>query len=577
MAIKLLDEQLINKIAAGEVIEKPASIVKELVENSIDAGAKLIAVKIARAGMEKIEVEDDGEGISYDELPLAFLRHATSKIAVEADLEKILTMGFRGEALPSIASVSRVDIYSRRENQDPVHALIEGGELLNLENFPAPIGTKIIVRDLFFNTPARKKFLKSSVTEGNHVYEMLCKYALARPDISFSFSNEKKQFFKTPGSGKLRDAVTALFGNDYSRSLIDLDFEGQNSSLSGLISSPGVSRINRKNQFFFVNNRPVRSPMLYKAVDTAYRGLLLSREHPVVLLQLSISPEQIDVNVHPQKTEIRFRDEQAVFKLVHNVLKSALDGLDFPVSTTWSPFEDLYEHSRASKNEPVSIVREQVLPEFNIPRPEPVYHHTEVFSSQKTEPQIIYHTVSYKVIGQVLNSYILLEEEGSLWIIDQHAAHERVFYNRLKKQYASSREVIQILAVPVAVELSGQQSDLIENNMEFFSELGFELEPAGYNSILLRAVPGIAAGQEQEVLFELLDLLQQKQQVNLKEEAIIKMACKKAVKAGNRLNFREMETIIEELLGTEECRTCPHGRPTMIKLSRNDLERMFKR
>ncbi|MEN6325492.1 MAG: DNA mismatch repair endonuclease MutL [Syntrophomonas sp.] len=587
MTIRLLEENLINQIAAGEVIERPASIVKELLENSIDAGSGRINVGIVQAGLDCIQVEDDGEGISYDELPLAFLRHATSKIMSESDLSAILTMGFRGEALPSIASVARVDIYSSRDNDDPVHARIEGGQLQEMEHYPASHGTKIIVKDLFYNTPARKKFLKSPVTEAGNVYETVCKYALARPDISFAYHNEKKQYFKTPGNGQLRDAIIAVFGKDYNQNLLDISFRGFSYSLTGLISTPAVSRLNRKNQFFFVNNRPVRSPMLYKAVDTAYRGLLVSREHPVVILHLTIPPDQLDVNVHPQKSEVRFRDEKAVFKMINEVLRSALDNQDVPPVSSWIPQtaagrRENYTYQPVKKLGPEWVVVESLPGEFAssgqsiIPSPPTRMGGVQ---SPRTElpPWQDNNSRQFKVIAQTLNSYIIMEEDESLWIVDQHAAHERIMYSRLKKIYSGTNQIAQTLAFPLSLELSGQQMEVVETNLDFFQELGFILEIMSYNSIVLRAIPVFLVGQEKESIIEIIDLLSERKNVDLREAAIIKMACRQAVKAGNRLNHQEMETIMEELLRVENYMNCPHGRPTMIKFGRRDLDRMFKR
>lgn len=586
MTIRLLDENLINQIAAGEVIERPASIVKELLENAIDAGSQRINVGIVQAGLESIELEDDGEGISYDELPLAFLRHATSKIQNESDLSAIMTMGFRGEALPSIASVARVDIYSSAEHDDPVHARIEGGQLLEIEHCPSARGTKIIVKDLFFNTPARKKFLKSPVTEAGNVYETICKYALARPDISFAYRNEKKQYFKTPGNGKLRDAIIAVFGNDYNQNLLDLSFQGYSYSLSGLISSPAVSRLNRKNQFFFVNNRPVRSPMLYKAVDTAYRGLLVSREHPVVILHLGIPPEQLDVNVHPQKSEVKFRDEKAVFKMINEVLRSALDAKDTLVSSAWISQSDNNYRKSYAYQPAIKMGEEWVVVESQPGNPTPnrpsVISNPQTWQPMKASfvqdlPPWEDNAHQFKVIAQVLNAYIVMEQDETFWIVDQHAAHERIMYSRLKKIFKGSNEIAQTLAFPLSLELSGRQMEVVEKHIGFFAELGFTLEVLSHHSIVLRAVPVFLAGQEQESIIEIIDLLQENQTVDLRETVIIKMSCQQAIKAGNRLNMQEMEAIMEELLTVEDYLHCPHGRPTMIGLSRRELDKMFKR
>lgn len=584
MAIKLLDDKLINKIAAGEVIERPASIVKELAENSIDAGSRKINVRIISGGIERIEVEDDGEGIKSDELLLAFLRHATSKISKEEDLFSIATMGFRGEALPSIASVSRIDVYSKNNEDDSIHACFEGGKLLDKEVYPCPSGTKIIIKDLFYNTPARKKFLKSPVTEGNHIYDMMCKYALARPDISFSFSNEKRLFFKTPGRGKLRDAAIAVYGHDLNEDLLDVFYEGETYTLSGLISTPEISRANRKNQIFFINNRPVRSPLLYKTVDNAYKGLLISREHPVVILNINMPAEDVDVNVHPQKTEVRFKDEKVVFRLVSEVLRDVLDGQDFRFNNRYvmeNP-EPVYKTEPVGKNE----IRTREL--FNIYEHVPDYSNRRIDSFNVEDHDLVNdHSLSiddvntdapFQIIGQCFNSYILVQREDSLWLVDQHAAHERIIYSQLKEQYNNSAsEISQLLAFPLSVELSGNQVELIEQNRELFTQLGYSLEIIGYNSVLIRATPGFAVGKEKEIVLELLDLLQERGSSDFRERAIIMMSCKKAIKSGTCLNGHEMVKIIEELLLVEGYKHCPHGRPTMICLDHVELDRMFKR
>lgn len=576
MAIKILDEKVINKIAAGEVIERPASAVKELVENSVDAGADKIGVHIAGAGIELVEIEDNGEGMTYDELLLAFQRHATSKISSEEDLFRISSMGFRGEALPSIAAVSKIDVYTQKGEGEGVYARIEGGQFLEIRPHPCPRGTKIIVRDLFYNTPVRKKFLKSPVTEARHVYDVMCRYSLARPDISFSFGNEKKNFFKTPGNGKLRDAVTVIYGKDFLTPLVDVCFQGENYSLNGLVSTPGISRINRKNQLFFINCRPVRSPLLYSAVDAAYKGLLLSREYPVVILALSVPCDRVDVNVHPQKNEVRFRDEKSVFKLVQQVIRDTLDRVDCSVNLPYlSEEQDTAADFRSPAEEKQTAVREPYLLDFDLkadlkqPNLERDFKkERDLFGSGSRE---------YTIIGQCLNAYILLEMDNSLWLVDQHAAHERIMYNRLQKIYENSQNLAQMLAFPLVLEISAEQIDLLESNRGFFAELGFMLEPIGHNSILIRAVPALISGQEIDVLSELLDLIQENKFPDLKEKAITVMSCKKAVKAGMRLELREMQEIIEQLFAAENHKNCPHGRPTFIKLPHKDIDRMFKR
>ena len=581
MSIKALDENLINKIAAGEVIERPASVVKELIENSIDAGATAITVKISQGGTDMIEVEDNGQGLDREEIPLAFQRHATSKIECAEDLFNISTMGFRGEALPSIASVSRIELYSKKKTGAGAFARLEGGKFLKLENAASPDGTRIMVKDLFFNTPARRNFLKSPVSESGHVYELLCKYALARPDISFSFSNDKKSFFKTPGNGSLQDVVTSIYGRDFTRYMIEARYRGEEYSVQGLISTPELRRLNRKNQIFFINHRPVRSVLLFKAIDQAYRGRLLSREQPVVILSITVPAASIDVNVHPQKNEVRFKDEKTVFRTVYAVVKDCLEQVDY---------RPLNQYSSPDRNSSGGYRPKPEIREWQESAMEFKYSDDAPGSGSEPPPLEIKPPVSaegysgyrpgageYKIIGQCLNAYILLEKDGSLYLVDQHAAHERILYNRLQEAYAAGKEVAQMLAVPLPIELSGRQISMIEQNKEYFMQMGLTLDVIAPDAVLLRSAPPWMIGQELEIINELLELRQDSSLPDLKDELMKSMACKKAVKAGDGLFMQEMETIIKDLFSTEAYKNCPHGRPTIIRMSRAELDRLFKR
>jgi DNA mismatch repair protein MutL len=581
MSIKPLDDNLINKIAAGEVIERPASIVKELIENSIDADATIISVNINRGGIDRIEVEDNGQGMETHDIPLAFQRHATSKISSLEDLFNINTMGFRGEALPSIASVSRIDLYSQKAGSVGAFARMEGGHFLKQENRPGPVGTRIIVSDLFFNTPARRSFLKSAVTEGNHVYELLRKYALSRPDISFSFSNDKKQFFKTPGNGSLKDTVLTVFGRDFASYLTDIANMGEQYTIEGLISTPELRRTNRKNQYFFINHRPVRSVLLYKAVDQAYQGFLLTREQPAIILSLKIPPESVDVNVHPQKSEVRFKDEKAVFRIVYEVLKEALEEVDYrPLN--YSPLEKVsYPPTSQVSGQKSRTIYETGIG-FNFDgSPGPGTTSLLPLNSWRTKAEgqdSPLETGEFRIIGQCLNSYILLEMHQALYLVDQHAAHERIMYNQIKERYSNNaKEVTQLLAVPLALELSPGQINIIDSHNDFFADLGFDLDIIAPDTILIRATPGGVSGQELELVNELMELWQDNTLPDIKEEAIKTLACKKAIKAGEGLYLQEMERIITELLNSADYKNCPHGRPTIIKMSQAELDRLFKR
>lgn len=583
MTIKLLDDHLINKIAAGEVIERPASVVKELVENAMDAGSSKIAVAIAGGGIDKIEVTDDGQGIAPEDIALALQRHATSKIISEADLQQINTMGFRGEALPSIASVSRLELYSQSGSQSGCRIYVEGGAGLDIQDFAAPPGTSIVIQDLFFNTPARKKFLKTSVSEGIRVHDLMCQLALSRPDISFSFANERKLYFKTPGNHNLRDTMAAIYGNDYASNFIEINWNGAEHALHGLVSKPDFRRASRKNQIFLVNNRLIKSPLLARAVDEGYRGLLLAREYPAVLLFLTIETDQVDVNVHPQKTEVRFRDEKAIFSLVSHTLKDRLSQVIHSGSIALN--EDA-GWSRAAHTDPSQYHRQVYdkasrfwqpgmsldvtgdnLYERNPPIPAGDSRERENFSLPETD---------FAVIGQYYSTYILVETEQALWLVDQHAAHERIMYSRLLERRQKEPHS-QGLSFPLAFDLSAAALDLWENNEAVFRSLGFDMEALGPDSVTIRAAPPELQGKEIEYINECLELLQNEQPLDMQNEFYALMACKQAIKAGDSLSRAEMTVLIKDLLEVSDFKHCPHGRPTIIEITPGELEKRFKR
>jgi len=569
--IHLLNEHLINKIAAGEVIERPASVVKELIDNALDAGASRITIDFAQGGIEIIEVEDNGHGIGAQDIPPAFMRHATSKITSESDLLNIGTMGFRGEALPSIASVSRLELYSCPPEQTGMYACYEGGVLKTLEPASCPPGTRIRVSDLFFNTPARRKFLKSPVSEGNHIHELVSRYALARPEVSFTLKNSRKTFFKTPGNGSLRDAAVAIYGSQFVKTLLDISYQGDSFSLAGMISPPETTRNNRRSQLLFVNNRPVRSSLLYRAIDMAYQGLLLSREYPIVILNLSVPREMVDVNVHPQKWEVRFADEKQVFSSLRQLIVDRLSTHDRSALAGVHP----------SHYPP--IVRLSAYEKVDYETGELLLHETLTPSSVYTEPVPADQTVSspeapipIKVMGQLLQSYILVETEEGLWIIDQHAAQERILFNRIRDQYLQSDPGSELL-FPISVDISVLQADLLEREKQRLEQIGFGYDRAGPSSVLLRRVPNQIKGREIDVLTDLIDLLETGDYQDFREEAMISMACHQAIKAGDYMSSLEMQALVTDLLNQDQYQHCPHGRPTLMKIGQNDLERIFKR
>lgn len=582
MAIKLLDDGLINKIAAGEVIERPASIVKELVENAIDAGSTRISVGIAGGGIERIEITDNGSGITRNDVSLAFKRHATSKISREADLQNIVTMGFRGEALPSIASISRLEIYTQFGGQAGVRAFIEGGGEAKIEAHPTAPGTRIIVKDVFFNTPARKKFLKTPVSEGIHIHDIVCRMALSRPDISFTFANEKKLYFKTPGNGNIRDTVISIYGGDYAANFLDLAWRGEDYSLHGMISKPQYARVNRKNQIFYVNRRWVKSALLNRAVDEAYRGLLLAREYPAVLLFITVPPAEVDVNVHPQKAEVRFRDEKVIFRLISHGVRDRLENRTasaavsnpeaFPNLTYKNATTGFYPGTRQTM-EGISTNDDNLFGDGDLIRAISKYQDLD----DTGNADMLKEDGGFAVIGQCFDSYILVEKDEELWVVDQHAAHERIMYSRLLDRSAGTDSHSQLLAFPLTLDISGIAMDLLTAHQQIFRDIGFEIEAIGPNSLIIRSAPAMLQGSEIEVVSECLQLLEEGSKIDLKKEILATVACKQAVKAGQSMSRQEMAILINDLLQVKDYKHCPHGRPTMLELSHSELDKRFKR
>lgn len=575
MTIQPLRDELINKIAAGEVIERPGSVIKELVENAIDAGAARIAVRVSGGGGQSMEVEDDGQGIPLEEIPLAFQRHATSKLQSEHDLQHILSMGFRGEALPSIASVARVRVFSRCAGEAGVFYHIEGGRVLAHEKRETMPGTRVVVEDLFFNTPARKHFLKSPVSEGIFINELVGRYALARPDISFSFSSNGRLYFKTPGNGQLRDAIVAVHGHTMMEKLLPCAYAGEDVSINGYLSIPELKKSNRKLQCFFVNHRPIRSPVLYRAVDQAYQGMLVSREFPAALLSITINPEQVDVNVHPQKTEVRFRRDRDVFRVVYEVLKNRLQEYQVgvrgynPAGFEAAASPDVLETNRRPWFS-AGLPGFHGQTGFRPVQPAAVEPGVAKPAIKPDGPDII-------IIGQYGNTYILAELDHTLFIVDQHAAQERILYSRLLDRDQKGARESQELMFPVVMQLSALQADLLQEQGAFFSALGFELDLLGHNTVVIRAVPAGIKGQEEATVIEMLEAPQPEDRGQWRRQALMRMACKQAVKAGQSLNRAEMAKLMVDLLQTPDYKYCPHGRPTLIQISWQDMERMFKR
>ncbi len=559
MFIKLLKPELVSKIAAGEVIERPASVVKELIENSLDAGASQVAVEIDGGGIRSIKVIDDGNGIQKDDVELAFCRYATSKIANLADLETISSLGFRGEALHSIAAVAEVEL-STKTSTDSIGSYVNlhKGELLHQENISRPCGTTVTVHHLFRYLPARLKFLKSVNTENSHTAHVVSQYALAFPEVKFNLLLDNRLSVRTTGDGELRGVVNHVFGFEIAEKMLDVLGEGINIKVNGLVSPPSFTRSDRSFLSFFVNRRWVRSPLLIKAVEQAYHGLLMVGRHPLAIIRLEMPPEEIDVNVHPTKSQVKFHDEQAIFasvkKAVGEVLKST------PIAKANTQFSSAISWSLQHPME----VREGT-PAF------------EGFSTVGNAFSV--NLPALRVLGQVAKTYIVAEGPDGLYIIDQHAAHERIRFDRILEQWAKQQVEVQGLLQSMTIELTPGEEETWRGNQAILLQFGFAIESFGDRHYLLRAVPALVANENMhEVIADVLDTLTRRGSSTPWEEKIAQsLSCHGAIKAGQQLSSEEMRELINQLEQTKQPRTCPHGRPIMVHMNLLQLEKEFGR
>lgn len=612
--IKLLDNSMINKIAAGEVVERPSSVVKELVENSIDAGATIITIEVKEGGTSLIRISDNGSGIPEEDVQTVFLRHATSKIENLTDLESVLTLGFRGEAMSSISAVSQLEMITKQEDSTVgTYIEIHGGQVIKKQSIGAANGTSIIIRNLFYNVPARRKFLKKPSTEGSYITDIVQKFVLCHPNIAFKFILNSKKVLDTNGSGGLKTSIFHVYGKEVSKALLEVNHSINGILLEGYIGKPETYRSNRSYGNFFVNGRYIKNQLVQSAVEEGFKTKLPIGKFPVYILKLTIDPTLVDVNVHPTKLEIKYSDEEEIFNLVLNSVVSALN------SNILIP---KYEYTK-ELNEPtintslkeniyvVEEVQEDVLSLVDKPQ----YNTTikEVFSSlqndntkEKTlyvsEPkQKTYIEVkekkeikeidkpktrffnNYKIIGQMFNTYWLIEQNASVYLIDQHAAHERILYEEFISKYKNSAIVSQRLLQPQAVTLSINERQVFTENKEFFEKLGFQIEVFGEDSFAIRSVPFIfKEGIAPKVFLDLIDKLSSIETLvddiyDTKLDNIASFACKAAVKANDKLDYIEAKSLIEKMLSIENPFTCPHGRPTIIELTKYEVEKMFKR
>ena len=659
--IRLLSKETIDKIAAGEVIERPESVVKELLDNAIDSGADKISVEIRGGGTELIRVTDNGCGIEGGEIRTAFLRHATSKLQSAEDLRHIRTMGFRGEALASISAVSRTELISRtRESISGFRYEMAGGEEKEFSEIGAPEGTTVVVRDLFYNVPARKEFLRSAASEGAAVTDMAEKAALCHPEIAFTYIMDRRTVFATPGSGKPLEVIYKIYGRDISMNLLELDFAVPETGirLHGLIGKPVISRARRDMEIYFVNGRYIRSRVIERAIEEGYGGHMMQHRFPFVLLYIDMDPELTDVNVHPKKMEVRFSDEASVFEAVSSGIRkrlreeeliieagaereekrkkegsalalSNISGASGPVSRA-EPFEErkqqfmfreeeafpkngrksfmfmeaapdqaaaeqvpegqsLIEQSLAGQSssgqnlaaqdqagkKPAEASKDERRPVFPDDGPvEQMELPKEVFLSEKAYPQ-------FRMIGQVFGTYWIIEYDGYMYMIDQHAAHEKVNYERLMERVRNRKAASQYIYPPIMMSLSAAEAEAVEKSMEVFAELGYEIEEAGGREIIVRAVPSdLPELSRKELLSEIIASLCEaggSMAPEILRDRIASMSCKAAVKGNSELSEAEMRALIGELLSLQDPYNCPHGRPTIARWSRYDLDKIFKR
>lgn len=587
MPIRLLAPEVASQIAAGEVVERPASVVKELVENALDAGAKSVSVTIQEAGRRLIEVADDGSGIPAAELPLAVERHATSKLAAAADLFRIATLGFRGEALASIGSVSRMTITSRvAAAAAGARIRVEGGIAAKVEAVGAPVGTVIRVEDLFYNVPARLKFLKQDMTERRAIDGLFTRYALAYPGARFRLTDGATPTLQTSGDGDRRAILAALYGVDVAKQMLEVLAEEEGLKLTGYISPAALTRSNRREMTFFINGRWVSDTPLTQALLQAYHTLLMVGRYPLTTLFLEIDPEEVDVNVHPAKAEVRFRSQERVFSFVQRATRRAL--LAYSPVPSLPPTQNLW--GGVSSQPPANysqgsglewMIGHDTRPETELPRDESAVLPPQTIEAPVSARTSLISLPLLRLIGQIGATYLIAEGPDGLYLIDQHAAHERVLFEKLMAQHEQKNIASQALLTPVVVTLPPGSAAVISGQLPVLGKFGFEVEPFGPNAFQVRAMPVLFGGADPATALRALVEDFEEDEAPLQDEIEARIAgrvCKRlAVKAGQVLNPDEQRALLTDLENCDSPRTCPHGRPTMIHLSVDMLERQFGR
>ncbi len=644
--INMLDDLTINKIAAGEVVESPYSAVKELIENAIDSGASTIVLEIKQGGKKYIRITDNGVGIKEEYVEKAFKRHSTSKITSINDLSNINSLGFRGEALASISAVSQIEMVTRTSNQQHgIQIKMAGGKIESKKMVGCPVGTTVIVKSLFFNTPARLKFMKSNGAETMKITEIITRLSLSNPTISFKYINNNNIMFTTPGNNSLSQAIISVFNKNTFKNLIHLDEKTSDMKLEGYIGQPSFVRGNRNLQIFYLNGRYIKNKLVNKAIEMAYKEKVIINKHPICILNLIIDPSEVDVNVHPSKTEVKFQNEDLIYEFIYNSITNILEKNTMistitPVKSNVEQPKDIdnkidinidenLDSSKTIKskidNKGKSSFTESVnLKHLSVNETKQSYFsnlntnlikndkrvdainmsdnkattnkfidkidrdvadHEEQLEINENEKEVSQSfflnslLYGYKIVGQIFNSYIVVEKNNSIYLIDQHAAHERLIYNKFLEEIKNESIISQRLVKPKVLELSNEDYMLLSNNINLFTKLGFQIEDFGTNTMIVREVP-IILGKPRDFnfIYEILDEVRTNNNINnFFEDTIIKRACKAAIKAKDRLNHSEMKRLIEDLNKIKPPLTCPHGRPIILTMSKYEIEKYFKR
>lgn len=649
MSIQVLDQETINKIAAGEVIERPSSVVKELVENAIDAGATAVTIEIKDGGISFIRITDNGSGISKDDISMAFLRHSTSKIKSIEDLMNVSSLGFRGEALSSIAAVSQVELITKTADDfTGSRYVIEGGNEISLEEVGAPDGTTFIVRNLFYNTPVRRKFLKTAATEAGYVNALIEHLSLSHPDISFRFINNSQNKLHTSGNMNLKDIIYGVYGRDITSNLMEISGKTQDVEITGFIGKPVICRGNRGYENYYINGRYIKSSIITKAIEEAYKGYIMPHNYPFTAIHFKINPSIMDVNVHPTKMELRFSKNEFVYRFVLETVKECLANRELaarvklpdPVKQQQStkspenikqteksyvqentdskpyqapriepPRESFYNSTESSvkqkavnENQTAGFIKNTTdytkMPPTRLPEPFEIKRSDEMIKEdkkiyeaekkQEAEQLSMFDTplmsgkakADYRIIGQLFETYWLIEYEDKFYMMDQHAAHEKILYERFMNHLKVKDMDTQMIMPPVIIELNMQQEDAYKRNKQAFSRLGFEIEEFGGNAYKVNGLPaGLPNINLKQMLIDMIDGLTDDNSTDLDiiTERVATMSCKAAVKGNNKLSFEEAKELIEELMQAENPYNCPHGRPTLIVMSKYEVERKFKR